>query len=167
MWKKILLIQVCICLFIISGYAAIGRSDSEVFREKRSQAVAAMSKNYTVSDLWNKGKSAASAIIKVPAVVSSYVINTQNAENYAEPIDPVSEGGITSIYAVSGGQVIETGENAELGKFIKIQHDEAVSIYGQCSRIYTEAGRHVRRGQVIGSFMQEKNNEFYYELIKE
>ena len=167
MIKRIILIQSVVCIIMLLCYMAAGKFDSEIIQEKRSQAVAAMSKHYTVSDIWDKGKSTASALIKVPAAVSSYVMSAQDSQRYAEPIDPVAVGGITSIYAVSGGQVIETGENEELGKFIRIQHDGAVSVYGQCSRIYAKEGKHVRRGQVIGSFLQEENNEFYYDLIEE
>lgn len=167
MVKKIILLQSCICILMLCGYAYTGKLDSEIIRERHSQAVASMSEHYTVSDIWDKGKNAASVIIKVPAAVTSYVMSAQEIQQYAEPIDPVTEGGITSVYAVSGGQVIETGENGKLGKYIKIQHDGAVSIYGQCSRIYAKEGKHVRRGQVIGSFMQEENNQFYYDLIEE
>ncbi len=167
MIKKILIMQTCVCILMLCGYSAAGRFDSEKVQEIRSQAVAAMSKHYTVSDIWDKGKSAVSALIRIPTAVTSYVMSTGEPQSYAEPVDPVGVGSITSIYAVSGGQVIETGENEELGKYIKIQHDSAVSVYGQCSRIYAKEGKHVRRGQVIGSFMQEENNEFYYDLIEE
>ena len=167
MWKKIILMQICICLFLTSGYIAIGKSGSEMLQKKTLKAVASMSEHYTVSDIISGGKNAVVSLIKSPSVVTGYLLSGKQAQQYGEPIDPVVEGAITSVYAVSGGQVIETGDNAVLGKYIKIQHDGAVSVYGQCSRIYAEEGRHVRRGQVIGSFMQEENNEFYYELIEE
>ena len=167
MIKKILCIQICICILIVFGYKAAGRVDSEILNEKRAQAVAAMSKHYTASDIWDKSKKSAAALIKVPVSVTSYVINAQEMQKYADPIDNVTEGSITSVYAVSGGQVIETGENRELGKYIKIQHDGAVSVYGNCRTIYADEGQHVRQGQVIGSFKQEESNRFYYELIDE
>jgi len=167
MIKKILLIQICVCMFILCIYGVVTVSDSDFLQKKRSQAVAAMSKHYTASDIWSKGKSAASTLIKVPVSVTSYVIGAQEMQEYGEPADPVKEGDTASIYAVSGGQVIETGENSKLGKYIKIQHDDAVSVYGSCNRIYVKEGMHVRRGQVIGSFKQEKNTEFYYDLIEE
>ena len=167
MIKKILLIQTCVCIIVLCAYAAAGRTDYEEIQKKRCQAVAAMSKHYTVSDIWDKGKGTAAALINVPVSVTGYIIGAQEMQRYAEPIDSVENGETASVYAVSGGQIIETGENKELGKYIKIQHDGAVSIYGQCSRVYAEEGNHVRRGQVIGSFRQEEGKEFYYKLIEE
>lgn len=167
MWKKILLTQICICLFIVTGYITIGNSNAAVLKEKRSKAVAAISEHYRISDVFDKSKVAVSALIKVPATLTNYVMKGQESQQFAEPIDQAAEGMITSVYAVSGGQVIETGESEELGNYIKIKHDGAVSVYGNCSRIYIKEGKHVRRGQVIGSYMQDKNNEFYYDLISE
>lgn len=167
MWKKIALVQLCICLFIVTGYITIGNSGSELLKEKRSDFVAAMSKHYTASDIFTTGKDAVTTLIKTPTIITSYILNGQESQQYAEPIDPVAEGAITSVYAVNGGQVYETGENDELGKYIKIQHDGAVSVYANCSRVYAKEGKHVRRGQVIGSYVQDENDKFYYELIKE
>ena len=166
MWKKVLLAQICICLFLVTGYITIGNSGVEVLKEKRGQLVATMSEHHTVADIITSGKAAA-ALIKAQDAVSGYIMEGRESQKYAEPVDPAVEGEITSVYAVSGGQVIETGENSELGKYIKIQHDGAVSVYGRCSRIYAKEGKHVRRGQVIGSYMQDENNQFYYDLIEE
>lgn len=167
MIKKIFILQTCVCILLLCGYASAGKLDSELIEERRSQAVAAMSKHYTVSDIWNKGRNAVLSFRKIPAAVSNYVMSSQSTQEYAQPVDQAVEGAVTSVYAVSGGQVIETGKNAELGNYIKIRHDEAVSVYGNCCRIYAKEGKHVRRGQVIGSYVQDKSNEFYYALIEE
>ena len=167
MWKKIFLTQICVCLLIVSGYIAIERSNYELLKERRSEVIAAVSRHYIVSDIWNKGKNAVFSLIKMPVAVTDYVISAQENQQYAQPIAPVSDGGITSIYAVAGGQVISTGENKKIGKYIKIQHEDAISIYGNCTRVYVKEGKHVKRGQVIGRFLKEADNEFYYNLIEE
>lgn len=167
MWKKNLLIQVCVCLFLVTCYITIGHGDTEILLEKRGQIVATMSEHYTTADIFNKGKDVVSTLIKTPSIVTGYIIEGSADQHYAEPIDPVLEGEITSVYAVSGGQVIEAGESEEMGRYIKIRHDEAVSIYGNCSRVYAKEGKHVRKGQVIGSYINDENKKFYYELIKE
>ena len=167
MWKKILLVQICVCLFIITGYITIEKSGVESLKDRRSEAIAAISKHYTTKDILDVGKDTVAELIDSPATLTGYILKGQEAQKYAEPIDPVIEGAITSVYAVSGGQVIETGENSELGRYIKIQHDGAVSVYGNCCRVYAKDGKHVRRGQVIGSYIQDENNTFYYELIEE
>lgn len=167
MWKKVFLMQICICLFIVTGYVSMDKTESVFLHDKRSKAVAALSKNYLVSDVFSAGRDAVAALVKTPATITGHIINGREYKPYAEPIDPVVEGVIASVYSVNGGQVCETGENNEFGRYIKIQHDGAVSVYGNCSRIYVKEGKHVRRGQVIGSYMPEKNKQFYYELIEE
>lgn len=65
MWKKIIVAQICICVFLASGYIAIEKSGSESMMEKRGKIVAAMSKHYTVHDIFNAGKEAAAEYISV------------------------------------------------------------------------------------------------------
>lgn len=167
MWKKILLIQTCICMFLISGYISIDISDAAGLQEKQSRAVAAMSKHYTAQDILERTRHAASAIINTPATVTNFIISVSGQQRYGKPIDHAETGETTSVYAVSGGFVIKTGENDKLGKYVKIRHDGNVSVYGNCNKIYVKEGEHVRKGHVIASFKQERNNSFYYDLIKE
>ena len=167
MLKKILLVQMCVCLLIVTGYISIGKSGSDLLIDKRSEAIAAVSRHYTMSDIFTKGKKVITTLVKTPIDVSEYITIGQEGQQYAEPVDPAVEGAVTSVYAVMGGQVIETGENDEIGRYIKIKHDEATSVYGNCCRVYAKDGKHVRRGQVIGSYLQDEDNKFYYELIQE
>ncbi len=167
MWKKVLLAQICVCLFLVTGYISIGELNRELLHDKRSQVVAAISKHNSVADLFEEGKQVVSTVIKMPSSVSEQIKKGKDAQQYAEPLDPVLEGDITSVYAVAGGQVTETGENEEIGKYVIIQHDEAVSVYGNCCKVYAKENEHIRRGQVIGSYIQDAENEFYYKLIEE
>ncbi len=167
MLKKIVLIQTCICLFLATAYITIGKTGPDMLKEKRGQIVAVMSKHYTAEDIFDAGKETVIGLIKTPTAVTNYIISGQELQKYAEPVDPAAEGDVTSVYAVASGQIIETGENNALGKYIKIRHEKAISVYGKCCRIYVKEGEHVRRGQVIGSYLQNEKNKFYYELIEE
>ena len=65
MWKKIIVAQICICIFLASGYVAIEKFGSERMMEKRGKIVAAMSKHYTVHEIINAGKETAVEYISV------------------------------------------------------------------------------------------------------
>lgn len=167
MTGKTILIQACVCIMIAGGYVIFDKSDSEMIQDRQNKLVAAVSVHYTVQDVFNKGKEVISAAIKAPAAVTSYIISSQDIQKYGMPIDESPSGEVVSVYAVSGGQVIETGENSRIGKYVKIRHDEAISVYGNCNKIYVNEGKHVRQGAVIASFMNDGNTELHYELIKE
>ena len=167
MWKKKILIQTCACLVITAAYTAVNYFGGSAVSDVRESAVAAMSKHYTVSDIWDNGKKAVSAAVKAPVAVTGYIIGSQEMQQYGDPLDETETGDTASVYAVSGGAVHETGKNEKYGKYVMIQHEDAVSIYGNCSKLYVKAGEHVRKGQVIASFSKDGNKEFYYDLIEE
>jgi len=57
----------------------------------------------------------------------------------------------TPIRAAGGGTVAETGDDAEYGRFVLIQHPEGYhTLYGHASRLLVSAGEVVGAGQVIG-----------------
>lgn len=166
MWKKKLCIQIMICLVMAVTYTVIQNTDVAGLQEKTASVVAVMSKHYTVSDVTEKGKTAVMNIIKAPVVVTGHIIASQEEMEYGLPIDKLERGETGSVYSVAGGTVIETGKNDKLGKYIKVQHENAVSIYGNCSKLYAAESEHVRKGQVIASFTNDGITEFYYKLEK-
>jgi murein DD-endopeptidase MepM/ murein hydrolase activator NlpD len=57
----------------------------------------------------------------------------------------------TPIRASGGGIVVQTGDDAEYGRFALIEHTEGYqTLYGHASRILVLAGEAVNAGQVIG-----------------
>lgn len=165
MWKKKLCVQISICMIVAVAYIVIQNTDAPKLQEKSASVVAVMSKHYTVSDVSEKGKQAVMNVIKAPVTVTSYIIASQEEMAYGQPIDTVKKGETGSVYSVAGGTVIETGENEKIGKYIKIKHENAVSIYGNCNKLYAKESEHVRKGQVIASFTNDGTKDFYYKLV--
>lgn len=57
----------------------------------------------------------------------------------------------TPIRSVGGGTVIETGQDADYGLFVRLQHAEGYeSMYGHLSRVIAVGGATVDAGEVIG-----------------
>lgn len=57
----------------------------------------------------------------------------------------------TPVRAAGGGTVYQTGEDADYGKFVLVQHpDDYQTMYGHLSRVLVGRGRPVQAGEVIG-----------------
>ena len=164
MWKKRIIIQTVVCVVLISVYGLINVLDISWIDDKMSKAAAAVSRHYTVSDIVDKGQVAVMGIIKAPATVTSHIIESQETRKYGIPVDEIPSGETGPVYAAAGGRVVETGENGELGLFIKVSHGDTITTYGNCDRLYAEESEHVRKGQIIASFTNDGKKEFYYKL---
>lgn len=159
MWKKILIVQTVICIVLSLAY--------HFELSKRDELVSVISVHYTAGDIFRKSKESIKTVTGIPAAVTNNIIGLSDTDQYGKPVDECREGTVTPVYAVSGGKIIETGENQELGKYIKIRHEEAVSIYGNCSAIYMNKGEFVRKGQVIASYYSDKERPFIYNLSEQ
>ena len=166
MWKKKMYVQIAICLIVATAYTIIQNTNTPVLQDKCASVVAVMSRHYTVSDVTEGGKKAVMGLIKAPVIVTGHIIASQEEMTYGLPIDNLEKGETGSVYSVAGGLVIETGENEKIGKYIKLQHENAISTYGNCSKIYAKESEHVRKGQVIARFTYDGTKEFYYKLVK-
>ena len=166
MWKKKIFIQIAACLVIAGVYGVIQATDMNGVQEKTASVVAAASRHYTISAIAASGKTAVFNIIKAPAVVTNRIIASSETRKYGVPMDEVSNGETGPVYATAGGKVIETGENEELGTYVKISHNDTITVYGNCYRIYAKENEHIRKGQVIASFTNDGTKEFIYEMIE-
>lgn len=162
--KSKLVIQIAVCLAIAAAYGIINNTEMTILQNKSAELVSVMSKHYTAADIADKGKSAVMNIIKAPAAVTSHIIASQEKQAFGLPLDDIAAGETGSVYAVAGGRVSETGNNDEFGMYIVIEHENAVSTYGNCSKLYVKETEHVRKGQVIASFVNDGKKEFYYHL---
>lgn len=164
MWKLKLRTQIIICAVITAAYGIVHTAEIPWLNEKSAAAVAVISKHYTISDIADTGKAAVSNLVEIPSAVTSSIMSSQEQQEYGIPLDDLKDGETGSVYAVAGGMVTETGENDDIGLYIKIAHENAVSVYGNCDKSYVKEGEHVRKGQVIAGFTKDK--EFYYRLHK-
>lgn len=56
----------------------------------------------------------------------------------------------TPVRAAGGGSVVEVGQNAEYGNFVRVKHTDGYeTIYGHASRVIVHKGDRVAQGQVI------------------
>ena len=60
--------------------------------------------------------------------------------------------------------VLSSGRDAKLGLYVKIKHEDAISVYGNLSDISVFESERVQRGEIIGSFDTNSGKEFYYDL---
>ena len=80
-----------------------------------------------------------------------------------EPIDEKRHGKQSSVYAVDSGQVVATGEDETIGKYVRISHGkEGESLYGNLEKILVKVPVKVKKGQIIGAYNNSSKKEFYY-----
>lgn len=106
-------------------------------------------------------------------------IKGQIISEYGESVDPILETktfqrGLDisvmegqNIVAASDGEVVEVGEGENLGKYIKIKHEEnSFSLYGNCTEIPVIKGQRVKRGEKIARINPTENgdNFLHFEL---
>lgn len=162
MWKRKLKMQLIASAILIFLYGIVHNVNSPIVQEKVDTIVATVSMHYTVEDMTSRGKQAASALIQAPVAVTSRITASQESQKYGVPIGQVEEGETTSVYASAGGKVIKTGNKEALGNYIVIEHDTQISTYGNCHNLYVKEGEHVRKGQVIASYVRQEGTDFYY-----
>ena len=55
-----------------------------------------------------------------------------------------------TVFAIYGGEIVESGYSASLGNFVKISFNEFITIYGHLSQYFVKAGQIVKSGAKIG-----------------
>ena len=155
---KKLIIQTALSLGIVLTITIAQASDSKAVKEIINSIEGEITREYTVSDL--------------PAAVIKINETMMHDAKYGEPIDQKLTDGKASVHSVAGGTVKEIGNNQDIGKYIIIQHgEESESTYGNLSEITCTLNERVKKGEIIGVYVQDEdmsdNNEeknFYYAL---
>ena len=55
-----------------------------------------------------------------------------------------------TVYAIYGGEIVDSGYSDSLGNFVKISFNEFITIYGHLSQYFVKAGQIVKGGAKIG-----------------
>lgn len=163
--KRKIIIQISACILFFVGINICEDSQLHILHSGAKKTIEYMSVDYTAKDL---NDIAAKNFEKVVAVVT----NIDNAVDaitgkpvYSEPIDEKYAGEEASVHAVAGGKVTAVGKNESIGKYIQITHgDQTKSIYGNLNRIFVKKSQNVKRGQMIATYRNLKDKEFYYSL---
>lgn len=91
-----------------------------------------------------------------------------SAEARHEGIDIIAEGNAL-VAAAAAGIVIQSGQDRDLGRFVKIDHDHGVqTIYAHLSRSFVQTGDHVEKGVSIGAVGNTGNSfgpHLHYEIL--
>ena len=96
--------------------------------------------------------------------MTSAVVSVNEMRNFSAPIDEKADNDIQSVHAAAGGIVAYAGIDKNLGMCIKIKHQSKVSVYGNLCTITAVTGDRVGKGDVIGTFNNSGEKEFYYQL---
>ena len=164
MKKNKLYWQIAVCMVISAVAVYGGNIKNETFAKYYAEAKAQVMYQLNLEDVKAAGKELGTALADAPAKVVSAVSDANSASKYGEPIDEKSDSDSKQVHAVAGGMIISSGRDDELGLYVKIKHEDAVSVYGNLSDISVFESERVQRGEIIGSFDTNSGKEFYYDL---
>ena len=144
--------QLIVCLVIVTtvsfGKNVNNKTINVIIDKGKDQVM----KEVSISDLRGITHKAINVLKDTPSQIVSAVISANENSQYGEPIDEKSDDEIKQVHAVAGGMVLCSGVDKEMGMYIKIQHENAVSIYGNLKDINVLESERVKRGEIIGSY---------------
>jgi murein DD-endopeptidase MepM/ murein hydrolase activator NlpD len=91
-----------------------------------------------------------------------------SAEPRHEGIDIIAESNAL-VSTAAAGIVIQAGQDRDLGRFVKVDHDRGVqTLYAHLSRSFVQVGDHVEKGNAIGTVGNTGNSfgpHLHYEIL--
>lgn len=162
--KRKLCWQIAACL-ILSGAAFAGsRTENKALSGGFDRVSEIVMHQLSFDEVKSAGIAVSARLAGAPAKVVSAITEANNASKYGTPIDEKSDSRIKQVHASAGGMVLASGWDEKIGLYIKIRHEDAVSVYGNLSDIGVVESERVQRGEIIGSFKADNEKEFYYDL---
>ncbi|MGC2873002.1 peptidoglycan DD-metalloendopeptidase family protein [Ihubacter sp. rT4E-8] len=162
--KKKLCIQVVICVVALGAVYYGNNSNIPQVAKIFDQVKAVIMEQPTMEDVKDVGTRITAVLAGVPSKVVSAVSKVNSQSRYGEPIDQKASDGVKQVHAAAGGVVEASGKDDELGLYVKIRHEDAVTVYGHLSDIGVVEKERVQRGEIIGSYDISSGDEFYYDL---
>lgn len=164
--KRIIVYQVVACVFIMSMVGLNMNIENKTLKKVVDAASKEVMRELTIDDVKAAGVNAIEVIKNTPSTVVSAIVAVNEASEYGQPMDTVSTeaGEIKNVHAVLGGMVVSSGIDSTIGMYIKIQHEDAVSVYGNLCDIRVAESERVKRGEIIGSFDPLGGTDFFYNL---
>ena len=160
-WNK-LITQTVICMMLFAVIKTIGVIDTESITKVKTAVENQFQKNYTLEDIKDAGSKAVNEVKEInPAVTAAVVKANQFTEG--EPLGKADKKGLQVVYAAEKGIVTEAGIDSKIGSFIKIKSSDTIYIYGNLEKISAVTGDKVKKGDVIGEFNSNGEEEFYYQ----
>lgn len=94
--------------------------------------------------------------------------NNTDADARHEGIDIIAESNAL-VLSAARGFVIQSGQDRDLGRFVKVDHDRGVqTVYGHLGRSFVNAGDHVDKGTTLGAVGNTGNSfgpHLHYEIL--
>lgn len=158
------LVQMMICFAIFAVCKGAAMIDNEGFAKVKNTALQYLGKNYSVEEIKETGEELVDKLVNAPAVLTNAVMQANEMNEFGAPIDEKDTDEVQAVHAVSGGSVVYSGIDKDLGFCIRIQHEDKMSTYGNLESISAVMGERVKKGDIIGTFDKNNDEKFYYQL---
>ena len=163
-FREKFVVQSVICLLIFSAVKTTTMIDVEMMKNLKSWTEEKVTEHYSAEDLKKAAISFFGKAGEAQDIVTSVVIQANEKGRIMQPLGEADSGGIHAVYAPSGGEVVIAGISDEIGLYVKIKHDEQISVCGNLSELAVLTGERVRKGDIIGTFDSNGSADFVYEL---
>lgn len=163
-FKEKIFTQAVICCMIFTLVKATDFINIDVIKNVRTAVETRLERNYTAEEVKQAGSELLERAKSAPAAITSVVVEANQVGEFAQPIDEDTSLKTRCVYAVNSGTVTASGISGELGSFVRIQHEDRVSTYGNLTSIKVIRGDKVRKGDIIGTYDNDSEKKFYYDL---
>lgn len=161
--KEKLVKQTVMGILLALALLLADHSQIPVLEKGAQQICTQMAVEYTWDDVKKVAGRAAEKVKEFPQKAEKTVRMVTGKPALGEPIDGRRTGRYSSVYAVSSGQVVAAGEDETIGNYVRISHGkEGESLYGNLEKILVKAPAKVKRGQIIGTYDNTDQKDFYY-----
>lgn len=161
-WQSI----VCLAVFaaVHSGMGALTIEKYERIGELVKKITEAVQENYTLAELLELWDDASATVASIPVSVREAVISANQDTLYGAPIDAAGDSENRQVYASAGGRVLKSGLQDGLGLYVMVEHQDKISTYGHLSSIRVVEGERIQKGEILGSYDNDSEYDFYYSL---
>lgn len=161
-WQSI----VCLAVFaaVHSGIGALTIEKYERIGELVKKITEAVQENYTLAELLELWDDASATVASIPVSVREAVISANQDTLYGAPIDAAGDSENRQVYASAGGRVLKSGLQDGLGLYVMVEHQDKISTYGHLSSIRVVEGERIQKGEILGSYDNDSEYDFYYSL---
>ena len=161
-WQSI----VCLAVFaaVHSGMGALTIEKYERIGELVKKITEAVQENYTLAELLELWDDASATVASIPVSVREAVISANQETLYGAPIDAPGDSESRQVYASAGGRVLKSGLQDGLGLYVMVEHQDKISTYGHLSSIRVVEGEQIQKGEILGSYDNDSEYDFYYSL---
>ena len=148
--KERLMKQVVMVLLFAVAMLLADHSHIDVLQRGSEAIRMQMAAEYTWDEVKKAGDKTVKTVSSLPGRINGAVQTVTGKPVLGEPIDEKRHGKQSSVYAVDSGQVVATGEDETIGKYVRISHGkEGESLYGNLEKILVKVPVKVKKETVM------------------